>query len=583
MQICKVIVSFRDNKLSIISGMDVNSHSTIFVSGEFTFEVFISEIQEANVISFDEAKVYPITLFENREYYFLVESKHNLEALNDYIFKIIGKEERGKYLFLFSSKNYVGILNLHSLGFDATCVEVASLKIDYASEYNKLLGRIAELGLDLLSRSSSVFELEAQLSQKVVNDDMILNSKIAYLRSFILSGELNLLYGNFLRKPHSKIVNSVERKPVWEISDFNLNDLESFISDSSFNNGAIIFPEHGEEVVYEDIIDTVENRFLKYVLKYVLDYLKIVIEFLQRQGTSILLVSELESCSQICMSLLASPIFVNISDLTYFPSKSNVLQNKYPYKEIYHFYWFLSSTLELSDESIDKSIKLPQKDLPKLYEYWCYLRLLDILSSKYPSLDLVSSGFIKYEPSSLSYVLSPSNAKVSINVSGEKTLIMYYNKSYSSKNFIFNGRSYSHTLTPDISIELFRERRLLGIMHMDSKYRLEKMSSFKEEDIDKMHTYKDSILGSVGAFVLYPGEISETFKQADLKDTSLDIVFPAVGAFHLNIEETLSHGNEGREILKIIEQFINIDVELSDTSGFEKGGRNMNYLKRLLD
>ena len=55
----------------------------------------------------------------------------------------------------------------------------------------------------------------------------------------------------------------------------------------------------------------------------------------------------------------------------------------------------------------------------------------------------------------------------------------------------------------------------------------EKDYIFKDGDIYKMHTYKDSILKTEGSYVLYPGNITQRFYESDL-------IIPSVGAFSSN-------------------------------------------------
>ena len=54
----------------------------------------------------------------------------------------------------------------------------------------------------------------------------------------------------------------------------------------------------------------------------------------------------------------------------------------------------------------------------------------------------------------------------------------------------------------------------------------EKEAIFKDADIYKMHTYKDSILKTEGAYVLYPGNVTKQFFESNL-------IIPSVGAFSL--------------------------------------------------
>lgn len=64
----------------------------------------------------------------------------------------------------------------------------------------------------------------------------------------------------------------------------------------------------------------------------------------------------------------------------------------------------------------------------------------------------------------------------------------------------------------------------------ENKYRI-----FKNGDIYKMHTYKDSILKTEGSYVLYPGNVHKLFREYN------DLIIPSVGAF------PLAPGNGGEE------------------------------------
>ena len=60
---------------------------------------------------------------------------------------------------------------------------------------------------------------------------------------------------------------------------------------------------------------------------------------------------------------------------------------------------------------------------------------------------------------------------------------------------------------------------------------------FKDGDIYKMHTYKDSILDTEGAYVLYPGDVTKRFYESNT-------VIPSVGAFCLTPGEDDSEEDE---------------------------------------
>ena len=85
-------------------------------------------------------------------------------------------------------------------------------------------------------------------------------------------------------------------------------------------------------------------------------------------------------------------------------------------------------------------------------------------------------------------------------------------------------------------------------LHFDAKYRLnlskfkselkgglEVATSFKREDIHKMHTYRDAVLGTRGSYVLYPGRerINELYVRNPSVDYRDNKLMPSVGAFPL--------------------------------------------------
>ena len=136
---------------------------------------------------------------------------------------------------------------------------------------------------------------------------------------------------------------------------------------------------------------------------------------------------------------------------------------------------------------------------------------------------------------------------------------LFYNLRFSDKS---KYRSYSLAFKPDYTL-LISIGEHKHYIHFDAKYRSEleiidfynkidvsnkdldkeiderdsleeKDREFKDGDIYKMHTYKDSILKTEGSYVLYPGNKTKRFYESDL-------IIPSVGAF------SLTPGNEDIE------------------------------------
>ena len=69
---------------------------------------------------------------------------------------------------------------------------------------------------------------------------------------------------------------------------------------------------------------------------------------------------------------------------------------------------------------------------------------------------------------------------------------------------------------------------------------------YKDGDIYKMHTYKDAILRSEGAYILYPGDSSKVFRGVE------DEKIPSVGAFPLTPGKLGEEENELASFIKAV-------------------------------
>ena len=112
--------------------------------------------------------------------------------------------------------------------------------------------------------------------------------------------------------------------------------------------------------------------------------------------------------------------------------------------------------------------------------------------------------------------------------------------------------TYSVSFDPDISIAVHMPSATHWL-NFDAKYRLERFQwedaaqevgadssssqqqAYRQDDLNKMHCYRDAILGTRGAYVLYPGQLQETpvpfLRRPETPRRGFS--FPSVGAFPL--------------------------------------------------
>ena len=145
--------------------------------------------------------------------------------------------------------------------------------------------------------------------------------------------------------------------------------------------------------------------------------------------------------------------------------------------------------------------------------------------------------------------------------------------------FGFNcwGESYSRPLRPDFSLHY-----QLQILLLDAKYKGERegfygetgnglIESWKEEDIIKMHAYRDAIANVVGAFVLYPGRETVFFRIFNAARCC-----QGVGAVALQPSTDAKPEGTGYQKLRtLIQEFIGMDGASTNSSDLAQQDRTI--------
>ena len=92
--------------------------------------------------------------------------------------------------------------------------------------------------------------------------------------------------------------------------------------------------------------------------------------------------------------------------MDYAPLNSQVLQKKEGYRSILKYFLMLESGFKISWNDFSKNFTAFQKELWKLYQYWVYFELVDILED-------ISSSKIDYES-----LINHDNWSVNLKESG---------------------------------------------------------------------------------------------------------------------------------------------------------------------
>ena len=518
----------------------------------------------ANLMLLEETE-YQI-LFESTDVKATYEVLYSLTKMNDNHFKEfrfdLGDNEKYKIAGTLNFRSYVGksFLDVRKNGINSIKVpiEVRSKKIDYFNQYSSMIADLSQQALSLIFEVNSPlyqeFELDYGQKETFYEDFM-------FLEYLFRPDNLPAIFEYLSKNLHSQLKNHVETVPISFASNVNQNTLKDavskpnklFKSDSNLKiaqklNGYL--PYEIDQIKHEDVIDIPENRFFKYFLELI------------RSLTEKLLVDSPEGYINDKLLYfrdeieyyLSSKFFNHISAMDYVPFNSQILQKKEGYREIFHYFLMLEFSFRLSWDEVNDQFKGFEKKLSELYEYWCYFKLLKVLNELsikkvcfedvfVINKDNWSIGIRRGENSAKHFKLILKGHEIDIK--------LFYNLKFSNNS---EYRSYSLAFKPDYTL-LVTIGGETHYIHFDAKYRseleisdfyskidknpeeldeeIDKRDSleekdyiFKDGDIYKMHTYKDSILKTEGSYVLYPGSITQRFNESDM-------VIPSVGAFSL--------------------------------------------------
>lgn len=526
-----------------------------------------------------------LMLLEETDYQILFESKDinssydvlyslvkmNNDFFNEFRFSLT-EFEKYKVVGTLNFRSYVGksFLDVEKNGYlsNRVPIEVRSKKIDYFNQYSAMIAELSQYALGLIFESNSPLYQEFEIDYK---------NKTTYYEDFMFLEYLfrpeNLpsIFEYLSKNLYSKLEECDEVVPTSFASNIDdkeliniLNNPDKFqktnydIKLASYLGGFL--PIEVGEVDYNDSIDVAENRFFKYFLELVRD----LIEKLLDNSKEGYIKDKLTFFNEEIVYYLSNKLFGDIGTLDYIPFNSQVLQKREGYRDIFQFFLMFEFSFKLSWDELNNQFKGFEKKLSELYEYWCYFKILKVLNEMSISkVDFEDVFEINKNNWSMDIKRGhKSIKKFKLNLFDQDIFIeLFYNKTFSNNT---KYKSYSLAFRPDYSLLIYLNGERYFI-HFDAKYRSEldvinfynkiqdktfsevenevnnrdskenKDRIFKNGDIYKMHTYKDSILKTEGSYVLYPGNVHKLFREDN------DLIIPSVGAF------PLAPGNGGEE------------------------------------
>lgn len=417
-------------------------------------------------------------------------------------------------------------------------IEVFPRKLDYRQDFTVIL-------LEVHSQVHGLaFEILTKTFGRALPDPRAKSTSASEWLSLLeyLMANLERAVRYVAQKPNHRLVAEERLRPLDRVRRTNGRarawarhhpEVATAITDKLFLPCPASKPPQLPEVCKRVNYDTPENRFVYHVLEET----QIRLKHLQRlarswgnnpadptgprltsQKRQEQLLQVLGRLERRTNNMLSLPLFRQVGPYRGQSNLSLVLQFGPGYREVLVAYLVLKRGLSIQG----RALRIGLKSLPELYEYWCFLRLREILAANYP---MVSQDIVRTTARGLTLALAKGKASQVIFRGPQGSAIEL------GYNFQPEIPSPTTEQRPDMLLTL--DRHSPGGHHryiFDAKYRLGTEPSYisrfggigpKEEDINTMHRYRDAFLwgdpaarwysrDALGACVLFPwsGEFS---------------------------------------------------------------------------
>jgi predicted component of viral defense system (DUF524 family) len=225
-----------------------------------------------------------------------------------------------------------------------------------------------------------------------------------------------------------------------------------------------------------------------------------------------------------------------------------------------------------------------------LYEYWVFFQLLDVVREKVDLSDDLSKQLFSPTEQGLGLRLKRGTQLDLVGVYPYETCPLWvrlsYNRTFSATELRDRMGSWTRNMQPDYTLSFWpkaleekeAERQSIMVhLHFDAKYRAEQIEDFfggekegaedlgaersaerrgvyKRADLLKMHAYRDAILRTEGAYILFPGTEGKTWSREQ------DQLLPGIGAFAIRPgADGKASGREelSRFLSEVVEHLVN--------------------------
>lgn len=519
--------------------MDRKDIMEFSVNGEKLHLVEVFDINKQQLV--EQGDVRPI-FFENGIYQIIVvpKKKDELTFYHEYpiLRKAISPVKIGNQVILMGNlqfQNEVGLTTFEIRSDEKTIldvtIEVFPTKLDYKRDYQKLLEEVN----DEIYNLAFHFIRKTYLGARIKQEGNPSRGEFYRLISRHFQQFLDAVT-RIERQPHhllQKTYHKVRGDQVGKVDAIGRNFLRKRASvfvevkNGIAIKGTNVMPTEGLNIKKELTYDTTENRYVKWIMERLIHKLIDLLEAIKNQNKrwkeepDPVLIDIVEQMEKVLTKRVNSLFWKRIGRLDR-SVLSLVLQMAPGYRDAFQIYLTVSKRLMLQGKLYQMSVK----DVATLYEYWTFLKLGQILGSKYK--------MIRQD------IVQVNREGLFVNLEANRLAKRVYKHPITNEEIILTYQKYEGNLPtipqkPDTMLSIEKKGKDYTFNYIfDAKYRIDyaqdgsfyntryKSPGPMEDDINTMHRYRDSIVvanngpyerTAFGAYVLFPWSFEDLYQH----------------------------------------------------------------------
>lgn len=514
----------------------------------------ITQLDVLEALAFGEA---PIQLSEAGSYEYVLPPGYYLQPIPRIVAAGRARPNSGRI----KPGNFVGTLSLEIMEnkghtkMGLLLLEVCAEKTDYRTDYRFMLEDITAKCTELLLQYKSPFY--QNLVPNPNQTALTIYQRFAFVKSILESPDFTESVYRIQENPNTRWTHQEEKVRMEKPRRINSGMLKQL---ATANRRTPLHETHPLSVQLPSLptvivtqgkretVDTPENRFVKYVLNEFLHFCSGTRSKFDPETRAYREAIQLES---ILENMLGHAVFKAISQPSLLALNSPVLQRREGYRELLRAWLTFDLAARLNWAGGEDVYTAGKRDVATLYEYWVFFVLLDLYGK-----------IFNIDPVSIGELLGPTDDGLGLQIrKGSQTKIaghyisegrklqaeFSFNRNFPEKRAYPEGGSWTARMRPDYTLSLWpqgmtaesaEQQELMIHLHFDAKYKIEHATSkseeegitygkHKREDLLKMHSYRDAIRRTAGAYILYPGD--QNFQQSAFHES-----LPGIGAFRLH-------------------------------------------------